>query len=214
MHQSRTLYIGMDVHQDSMAVADVTQDHGAEVTYLGTIGTRQGDLDHLIRKRPSKATYLVLVYEAGPCGSWLSRYLTKQGHDCWVVAPSLIPQKAGDRVKTARRDAVQLARLARSGDLTGVSVPRLKMKPFVIALGPVQIPSAISRTPSFASRPACSDTIAATPAGPPGARPISGGSPKWSVPPRRHNSSCKHMAVRFTNRPHASSVSNRNAKST
>src|SRR4029450_1233958 len=54
---------------------------------------------------------------------WLYRYLTKKGYDCWVVAPSLIPKKAGDRVKTDRRDAVQLARLARSGDLTVVYVP-------------------------------------------------------------------------------------------
>ena len=72
----------------------------------GTIGTRQCDLDHLIRKLQSKAKHLVFVYEAGPCGYWLYRYLTKKGHVCWVVAPSLIPKKAGDRVKTDRRDAV------------------------------------------------------------------------------------------------------------
>ena len=126
MHQSSTLYIGMDVHKESMAVAYVTQQHGAEVTYLGTIGTRQCDIDQLIRKMQSKANYLVFVYEAGPCGYWLYRYLTKKGHDCWVVAPSLIPQKAGDRVKTDRRDAMQLARLARSGDLTVVYVPKVE----------------------------------------------------------------------------------------
>jgi transposase len=123
MHQSRTLYIGMDVHKASIAVADVTQDHGAEVTYLGTIGTRQCHIDQLIRKMQSRAKDLVCVYEAGPGGYWLYRYLTKQGHDCWVVAPSLIPQQAGDRVKPDRRDAVQLARLARSGALTVVYVP-------------------------------------------------------------------------------------------
>jgi transposase len=65
-------------------------------------------------------------YEAGPCGYWLYRYLRKKGDDCWVVAPSLIPKKAGDRVKTNRRDAVQLARLARSGDLTPVYVPTVE----------------------------------------------------------------------------------------
>lgn len=126
MSQSTTLFIGMDVHKDAIAVAYVAQDHGAEVTYLGTIGTRQCDIDQLIRKLHSKANQLVLVYEAGPCGYWLSRYLRKKGYDCWVVAPSLIPQKAGDRVKTDRRDAVHLARLARSGDLTPVYVPRLE----------------------------------------------------------------------------------------
>jgi transposase len=107
-------------------VAYVAQEHGAEVIYLGAIGTRQCDLDQLIRKMPSKAPHLIFVYEAGPCGSWLSRYFTKKGYDCWVVAPSLVPKKAGDRVKTDRRDAMQLARLARSGDLTVVDVPTVE----------------------------------------------------------------------------------------
>jgi transposase len=126
MTQSTTLYVGLDVHKDSIAVAYVAQEHGAEVTYFGTIGTRQGDIDQLIRKMQSKATYLIFVYEAGPCGYWLYRYLTKKGHVCWVVAPSLIPKKAGDRVKTDRRDAIQLARLMRSGDLTPVYVPQVE----------------------------------------------------------------------------------------
>jgi transposase len=113
----------MDVHKDLIAVAYVAQDHGAEVTYLGTIGTRQGDIEQLIRQRPSKAKHLIFVYEAGPCGSWLYRDLTHTGDDGWVVAPSLMPKNPGDRVKTDRRAAVQLARLARSGDLTAVDVP-------------------------------------------------------------------------------------------
>jgi transposase len=125
MHQSSTLYVGMDVHQESIAVAYVAKAYGAEVVSLGTVGTRQGDLDRFIRKLHSKSKHLVFVYEAGPCGSWLYRYLTKQGYVCWVVAPSLIPRKAGDRVKTDRRDAVQLARLMRSGDLTPVDVPQV-----------------------------------------------------------------------------------------
>jgi transposase len=123
MHHSSTLYVGLDVHKDSIAVAYVAKDHDAEVIYLGTIGTRQCDIDQLVRKLQAKAKHLVFIYEAGPCGYWLYRYLTKQGHVCWVVAPSLIPKKAGDRVNTDRRDAVQLARLMRSGDLTPVYVP-------------------------------------------------------------------------------------------
>jgi transposase len=75
---------------------------------------------------PSKATHVILIYEAGPCGYWLYRYFTTKGYDCWVVAPSLMPKKAGDRVTTDRRDAVQLARLARSGDLTPVYVPKVE----------------------------------------------------------------------------------------
>jgi transposase len=107
-------------------VAYVAQDHGAEVVSLGNIGTRQCDIDTLIRRLQSKSPQLVFVYEAGPCGDWLYRYLTKQGHICWVVAPSLIPKKAGARVKTNRRDAIKLARLMRSGDLTHVYVPAIE----------------------------------------------------------------------------------------
>jgi transposase len=92
MRQSRTLDIGMDVHTDAMAVADLAPDHRREVTDLGIIGTRQGNIDHLTRTLQAQANHLVCVSEAGPCGSWLSRYLTKKGHRGWVVAPSLMPQ--------------------------------------------------------------------------------------------------------------------------
>ena len=92
MKQPSTLYVGLDVHKDSMAVASVVQDHGAEVVSLGNLGTRQGDIDQLSRRLQSKSPHLGLVYEAGPCGYWLYRYLTHKGHVCWVVAPSLIPK--------------------------------------------------------------------------------------------------------------------------
>jgi transposase len=104
----------------------VAPEHSAEVTSFGTIGTRQGDLEPLIRQRPSKATHRIFVDEAGPWGNWLSRDLTPKGHVCWVVAPSLLPKKAGDRVNTDRRDARQLARLMRSGDVTPVDVPQVE----------------------------------------------------------------------------------------
>ena len=73
LHQSRTLSIGLDVHTESIAVAYVAQAHHADVVSLGTIGTRQSDIDQLIRKMPSKSTHLIFVYEAGPCGDWLYR---------------------------------------------------------------------------------------------------------------------------------------------
>jgi transposase len=123
MRQSSTLSIGMDVHTESLAVASVTKDHDAEVIYLGSLGTRPCDMDHLVRKRPSTAKPLVFVYDAGPCGSGLSRYLTTPGQACWVVAPALMPKQAGARVQTDRRDAVPLARLMRAGDRTRVDVP-------------------------------------------------------------------------------------------
>jgi len=123
---SKTLYVGLDVHKDSIAVAYAPEDRGAEVVSLGSIGTRQCDIDALIRKLQSKGATLVFVYEAGPCGYWLYRYLTRKGLSCHVVAPSLIPRKPGDRVKTDRRDAVMLARLMRSGDLTSIYVPGIE----------------------------------------------------------------------------------------
>jgi transposase len=116
-------YVGMDVHKASIAVAYVAEAHQAEVPYLGSIGTRQCDIDMLIRQRQSKSHHLVFVYEAGPCGYGLYRYLTKTGYLCWVVAPSFIPKKAGCRGNTNRRDASPLARLLRSGDLTPLYVP-------------------------------------------------------------------------------------------
>ncbi len=125
MSQSSTLDVGLDVHQESIAVASVAKDHDAEVIDLGAMSTRPCDIDQLVRTRQSTAQRLVFVYEAGPCGYWWSRDLTKKGDVCWVVAPALMPQTAGDRVKPDRRDAVPLARLMRSGALTPVDVPQV-----------------------------------------------------------------------------------------
>jgi len=126
MKQSTTLFVGLDVHKDSITVAYMPEARTAEAIYLGPVGTRQCDIDRLIRQLHSKASQLLFVYEAGPCGYWLYRYLQKKGQSCIVVAPSLIPRKPGDRVKTDRRDAIQLARLMRSGDLNPVYVPSLE----------------------------------------------------------------------------------------
>jgi transposase len=120
---SKTLFVGLDVHKDTIAVAYAAEDRGAEVVSVGIIGARQYDIDKLIRKLQAKGATLVFAYEAGPCGYWLYRYLTRRGLTCSVVAPSLIPRKPGDRVKTDRRDALVLARLLRSGDLDAIYVP-------------------------------------------------------------------------------------------
>ena len=113
----------MEGHQESLAVASVAQDHGAAVVDRGAVGTRPGDLDTRIRPLPSTRHPRVFVDAAGPCGAWRSRDLTNQGHVCRVVAPSLLPNTAGDRVTTDRRDAVPWARRRRAGDRTPVAVP-------------------------------------------------------------------------------------------
>jgi transposase len=92
---------------------------------LGPRGPRQCDMEQRGRQLHATANPLVLVDEAGPGGSGLSRYLAQKGPGGWGVAPSLMPQTAGARVNTARRDAVQLARLRRSGALTPVSAPQV-----------------------------------------------------------------------------------------
>lgn len=123
MAEPTPLFVGLDVHKDSIAVAHAQGESTAPPLFVGAIGTRQSDLDKLIRRLQAKTPALVFAYEAGPCGYQLYRDLTAQGFDCRVVAPSLIPKKPGDKIKTDRRDAVALARLLRSGDLTPVYVP-------------------------------------------------------------------------------------------
>ncbi len=111
-------FVGLDVHADSIAIA-VAEPGRGEPSELATI---PNDTVMLL-KRLRKLGRVRCCYEAGPTGFVLQRDLTAAGIDCIVVAPSLVPMKAGDRVKTDRRDAVKLARFLRSGDLTEVHVP-------------------------------------------------------------------------------------------
>ena len=115
-------YIGLDVHKESIAVS-IAPAHSTEVRRYGIIGGTLAAVDKLIKKLSLEGVELRLVYEAGPCGFVLCRHLRAKGLHCEVVAPSLIPKKASDRVKTDRRDADQLARLHRAGELTTIHVP-------------------------------------------------------------------------------------------
>ncbi len=126
MPKSTPLFVGLDVHKDSIAVAHAAGGRPDPPVFVGAIGSRQADIDQLIRRLQGKTSALTFAYEAGPSGYGLYRYLTGKGLACQVVAPSLIPKKPGDKVKTDRRDAVELARLLRSGDLTRVHVPSVE----------------------------------------------------------------------------------------
>ncbi len=115
-------YLGLDVHKDSIAVSIAPQ-NSSEVRRYGIIGGTLDAMDKLVKKLSSQNVELRVVYEAGPCGFVLCRHLRSKGIQCDVVSPSLIPKKASDRVKTDRRDADQLARLYRAGELTAIHVP-------------------------------------------------------------------------------------------
>ena len=116
----KSRFLGMDVHAETIAVA-VAEPNG-EVRSLGTIANREESIRKFIRKL-GPPEHLRACYEAGPTGFVLYWQLTQLGVKCDVVAPSLVPKKPGDRVKTDRRDALKLARSHRSGDLTAVWVP-------------------------------------------------------------------------------------------
>jgi len=113
-------FLGLDVHAETIAVA-VAEPNG-ELRSLGTIANREDSIRKFIKKLGSPEQ-LRACYEAGPTGFVLYWQLTQLGVDCAVVAPSLVPKKPGDRVKTDRRDALKLARCHRNGDLTAVWVP-------------------------------------------------------------------------------------------
>lgn len=115
-----TSFVGLDVHKDTISVAVARV--GRDPESLGTISNTPEAVAKLMR-RLGPAKNLKVCYEAGPCGYAVFRQLQKLGIHCIVVAPSLVPQRAGDRVKTDRRDALKLARLLRSGELVPVWVP-------------------------------------------------------------------------------------------
>lgn len=122
MNEFNSIYVGLDVHKATIAVA-VTRGGRGEPEYYGEIANSGAAVAKLFKRLSPHGEVVNACYEAGPCGYGLYRQLTSLGHDCTVVAPSLIPRKAGERIKTDRRDARMLARLHRAGELTAVWVP-------------------------------------------------------------------------------------------
>lgn len=121
------LYIGLDVHKEKTSVAIAEPGAEGELRHHGECATTQVALSRLIR-RIAKAHKIALssiavCYEAGGCGMWIARMLLKMNVNCTVIAPSLIPTKSGDHVKTDKKDAMKLARLHRAGELVSVFVP-------------------------------------------------------------------------------------------
>ena len=115
--------VGLDTHKAKIALAVAEPGRAGEVRFQGEIANRPDAVRRLIERLGAKHGELRVCYEAGPCGYGLHRQIIALGHACMVVAPSLIPRKPGDRVKTNRRDALTLARLLRAGELTAVWIP-------------------------------------------------------------------------------------------
>ena len=123
MDDHSVAYVALDTSKLRNAVAIAEAGRDGEIRYLGEIDNAPAATAKLARRLAKKHAALTFAYEAGPTGYGLYRQIKSLGHDCIVVAPSLIPQKPGDRVKTNRRDALSLVRQLRAGDLTAVWVP-------------------------------------------------------------------------------------------
>ncbi len=123
MNDHSEAFVAFDTSKLRNAVAIAEAGRSGEVRFVGEIENSATATAKLVRKLAAKYERLTFCYEAGPTGYGLYRQITGLGHACMVVAPSLIPTKPGDRVKTNRRDALNLVKLLRAGELTAVWVP-------------------------------------------------------------------------------------------
>ena len=101
-------YVGLDVHKDTIAVS-IAEAGRSKARYCGTIKHTAAAVSSLLKKLNPEGEVLELCYEAGPCGYGLYHQLLASGHECQVVAPTLIPKRASDKIKTDRRDSLRLA---------------------------------------------------------------------------------------------------------
>ena len=125
MSKDTITFIGLDTHKEFSEVVTIEDQRSSDHICLGRIASTRQAFTKLARQLQSKypKSTLHFVYEAGPCGFWIYRLLTSLGHVCYVVAPSLIPKKPGERIKTDKRDAIKLARLMRANELSPIYVP-------------------------------------------------------------------------------------------
>jgi len=123
MDEFTTTYVAMDTHKRTISVAVAEGGRRGETRFIGEFPNQTEAVAKMVARLAKKHGKLAFCYEAGPCGYGLYRQITRLSHQCVVVAPSLVPTRPGDRVKTERRDAVTQASLFRSGELTPVWVP-------------------------------------------------------------------------------------------
>ncbi|RVK41622.1 transposase, partial [Sinorhizobium meliloti] len=117
MKEDSVIFIGLDTSKLKISVAIADGSRNGEVRFFGDISSEPAPVASMVSKLSKRGAKLHFCYQAGPTGYGLYRQIVELGHDCVVVAPSLVPKRAGDRVKTNRRDAMSLARLHRAGEL-------------------------------------------------------------------------------------------------
>jgi hypothetical protein len=123
MRKYSEVFVAFDVAKKKHAVAIAEGGRTEEVRFMGDVENNPSPIERAIKRLANRYARLHVCFEAGPTGYGLYRQVKALGHDCLVVAPALIPKRAGERIKTNRRDAVTLARLHRAGELTGVWAP-------------------------------------------------------------------------------------------
>ena len=192
-------FVGLDVHKDTIDIAIAESDDSKEVRHYGKIDGDHAALDKAVRKLQSKGAELRFVYEAGPCGYDIYRHLTKQGFSCIVVAPSLIPKKSGDRVKTDRRDAMSLARLYRAGELQRFMSLARMMKPCGISADPEKTQSTHHAPPVNGLGPCFCDWGIGTTGKRCGMPLISTGCPRSRCHTQRSRSRFRSISIRSRN---------------